>query len=725
MQSLVWACMLVAGTASVAGSQERPAPIDPADFEARLAAIDDPAVLEAMAAARRAAADSVPLLIELGLIELRHWELTGDEDSHERSRRAFDRGRDKAPDSPWAHFGWALATAHGPDVGAGGAAWDRASRSWSSIFGLDDATRAQRALERALELDPGFARAAETLAELALLSRDADDLARARQALDAIPGDRVSDRTTLMQARVAHAIGDHDVALDAARAAAARNADPESLHALALALLGWPGREDEGVRTLFAALDAAPPRLLERVWTEFSLVADTSEVREWREADLAGRRRLLREFWDVRAGMAAMSMGERIAEHYRRLAVAHERYRRVTSGPFPQMAINQKWPDAPFDERGVMYIRHGEPRAVVRTAPHHLPDSNLCTGLRSRYQSPIEDGETWVYTDLEGANRVLNFIRCRGFPEYLIPYDVPCGGIYQDERAVYDTRMQWCGSETREPIRAYTRQAFRSESGEPAFEAALPFAWDLFAFRGAGGRTDLSLPVLVEADSLSPVTGQGGRPAYALALSVFVMDTIRGTVARADTVVSYAADQPLAPGDGIVAAVNIPVTPTDDAVQRIVVRDGRLRTRGELQGRHIHVPSFAGDSLQLSSIVLGVPGREGNWRRGETSLTALPTGDVPGGEFLVFYEVYNLPAGAPYRTELSVTPEDRNRLARAVVQLTFQDVARTDRNGVLQELRSIDTQLRPGLYRLRVRLTSIDTGAETSTERLFRVVRRQ
>jgi hypothetical protein len=128
----------------------------------------------------------------------------------------------------------------------------------------------------------------------------------------------------------------------------------------------------------------------------------------------------------------------------------------------------------------------------------------------------------------------------------------------------------------------------------------------------------------------------------------------------------------------------------------------------------------------ISSIVMGVPGEGGNWRRGATSLTVMPIGEFGGGDFRVFYEIYNLPADTPYDTEITIVEENR---PQPVVQFRFQDrtaagaagTVQELRSGTVQELRSIDTDLPRGRYRLYVRVINLDTRMSATSERQFRV----
>jgi len=735
--------------ASVASAQT----VDPASFERTLLAINDTLTLDAFVRDREdpgLRADGAAQ-VALGMALVRRWELSGSRRDLDRARGAFERARALAPGDPWGHWGIGLALARGPDVQSNGPVLAITGRSWSRMLGLDDRTRARRALEKALELAPRFDRAAAVLAEIALQDRDGDRMRAAYDVLlRVLSGRDVSEHSLIMLARVADALEDHQTAMRAGElATVSAEASPEAIHALAIAMLRTPGQAEGGARVWHVAVDRLTPALAERIWAETSPIARVSEKEKWARAGLEERQALLKNIWEVRAGAAGVEVHERLAEHYRRLGFALMQFARRSDGPMLLHAINQQWPTEPVDERGVMYIRHGEPIDIIHTAPTLSPGSAMCPTLAGsptilgspdgrQYRAPAQwrttgamDNESWVYPGENGRYRLMNFLRCKGFVDYAIPYDVPCGEDWVNDRKGYDMDLRYCDVDTRERVRTYTREAFATDTHRPAFDAELPFAFDLFAFRGRDGKTDLSSPIAVLADSLRADTLADGTLVHGLMVSMFVVDTVNASVVRADTVLGYRYDRAAVRGEAVVASINLSVEPKADALLRLAVRDRSRPERGRVHGQHILVPGFGTDSLQLSSIVLGVPGDGGNWRRGATQLTVMPIGEFAAGDFRVFYEIYNLLEDAPYRTEITVEPV-RDGLGRIldllpgadpVIQLRFDDIARPAANGAVQELRSVESDLEPGQYRIRVQVTNLETNSTVLNTRLFSVTR--
>jgi hypothetical protein len=595
-----------------------------------------------------------------------------------------------------------------------------------------------------LEVDPEFAPAAELYAELALFGRNEDELLGARDALARVVARGGTEPETMLAlAKVSSRLGEQSAALEIAEGVAATDSSPETLHAVAVSQLRMSGREDDGASTYFALLERLTPAVADQLWNEIGPIADTAEKRAWEEGDLAARVDLLRGFWTLRAATSAVSVPERLAEHYRRLAVVVDSFPRVSDGSQPGAATLVRDRDpAPFDERGIIYLRHGPPRRRVSSAGELR--NPACGG-----HGPAVYNESWLYEGLDGPPRFVHLLRCRGFPDWIVPYSTPCApnaGLpgrgngrrweqaisYTFDRQTYDDDATLCGSLTPERTRAFARERLAEDSGLPRFDHTLPFAMDLLAFRGDGGLTDLSAPVAIQADSMSGDTLANGELGYTLSMSMFIVDTISHRVDRHDTALDFRASVKPSVGEAVVAHINGTAAPTENALFRLVVRDGRELRRGRVHGAQIRIPSFAGDSLMISSIVLAVPGDSGNWHRGSTSLSIMPIGEFSGGEFRVFYEVYNLAPDSPYQTEILIerATDDLGRTIgeftpsnQPLIQLRFDGIANPDERGIVSEVRSVDTGLAAGRYRLFVRVTDVQRGAASLSQRLFLVTR--
>ena len=147
------------------------------------------------------------------------------------------------------------------------------------------------------------------------------------------------------------------------------------------------------------------------------------------------------------------------------------------------------------------------------------------------------------------------------------------------------------------------------------------------------------------------------------------------------------------------------------------------------------VPSYAAATLMMSDIVLAEPDA-GAWHRGDAHLALVPPRQFLEGEPLtLFYELYNLPDRARYRTEINLTPTEAaagfSRLKKlfgaggGAVRLQFDGEARRDAAGNVQEIRRVSTQMKPGRYQVMVRVTNLQNQQVTTAEKQFVVISRK
>jgi hypothetical protein len=131
----------------------------------------------------------------------------------------------------------------------------------------------------------------------------------------------------------------------------------------------------------------------------------------------------------------------------------------------------------------------------------------------------------------------------------------------------------------------------------------------------------------------------------------------------------------------------------------------------------------------LSDIALGRPDTTGGWKRGQVTLALVPTSNFPGGNFSVYYEVYNLPAGTNYSTEITIEQIDKGTAAKLRdllgggedIRIRFSGESTADADGTLPELRTVQAPLGKGRYRLTVAVRDIASGQITKRSRTFRI----
>lgn len=706
------------------------------------------------------AAREVEPVVRRGLVALRIWEITGDREDAERSRDVFETARDRFPAEVWSHYGLALALAHGPEIGlslpANALASVTIGQSIAEIFGRDPRSHARRSLRRALEIDPSFGDAAVLLADLAVLDggRSRDRIEEARDALRATHS--AGGRTD----RTARALAEMEIALGNYAEAGALTADGESagvLRTRAMALLLQSEMLERGATAYWRGVEALTREAAGQYYTDLEVLVTPTEAAEWETADLEGRRMWLRRFWDMRAARGGVTTSERLAEHYRRLTGARARYVRNSARGTDGVGVlldGEPEHQLPFDDRGIVLIRHGEPRAIVST------------GHRGALPN-----ESWFY-DLPGqGEQLFHFVARRGSQNFSLARDLlqamdPAPGLdgparanliiaLVSDRAPYEKRYQAMlprltrfiravpnadisGTEMRSLLetvdaeyRPGARTAMRTDSHMRTYVDDLPFHHDVFTFRTPEARTDLTAAFAIPAGGIAPRSVAGGVE-YAVQLSVIVADTLLDIVTRRDTVQRLRYARALGADELLRTNLTLQVLPSDDAVYRLVAADPASR-RGRMETGSSAVRDYTQTDLMVSDIVLAHPDSIGDWLRGGTAFAlALPREFARERPFTVYYELYNLAPDQAYNTRIVVERAERGGvLSRlrglfggggTVIDVRFDDVASPDEDGVVTQTRRLASDLAEGSYRMVVTVSTAD-GATATTSSVFEVER--
>ncbi|HUF51106.1 MAG TPA: hypothetical protein VMN60_09750 [Longimicrobiales bacterium] len=702
------------------------------------------------------AARTVEPLLRRGVIALRVWELTGDRADADRARDVFEAAVQRFGDDPLSHYGVALALAYGPDVRlpSPGGVLDAVTvgQSVAEILKRDPKSRARRALRRALELQPGLAEAAVLLGDLAVADggRSRELIREAREALAAV--DAAGGATPASR----RALADMDIALGnyAAASAGASADDAASLRTRAVALLLQPGGQAAGAAAYWRGVERLDAAAAGQYYADVEVLVSPAEAAEWRAADLNGRRVWLERFWERRAAAGGISTAERLAEHYRRLSVARSRYVRNSTRGLDGAGILLAEPGAerhPFDDRGVLLIRHGDPLAVVSTTARAL-----------------QQNETWVY-DIPGQGRQLfHLVALRGSQGFSLvgnifealnavqtdPIDrqrsilqlmsdvAPYDGRYQAAVArlvrilnenpgarVNDTEIRSAVERVEADYRRGARAALRTDSHVRRFSGDIAFHADVFSFRSPEARTELTAGLAIPARSLTIAATDTGVE-YVLRLSVIVVDTLLAVVTRSDTLRRFARARAIDSDDFLRTHLTLPVLPSEHTTYRIVVEDV-ASGRGRIEPGSAVVRDYLRPGPLVSDVVLAHHDSAGDWRRGGRSFAlALPRRFAAERPFEVYYELYNLTAEQPYLTRITVERADGGGFGsrvrglfgggRTLIDVRFDGVAAPDDEGVVRETRRLASDLPAGSYRIAIAITTRD-GRSISTASLFTV----
>jgi hypothetical protein len=305
--------------------------------------------------------------------------------------------------------------------------------------------------------------------------------------------------------------------------------------------------------------------------------------------------------------------------------------------------------------------------------------------------------------------------------DFVLMRDLRCAGGFAEDRVQYDQSLApllgSCSPAVLASVSADVRRdasrALRSDSYRPSHATMLPFHFDLYTFRGMGGRTDVLVAVSLPAGEVDT-----------LLLRFSVADTAAGIATRVEKL----APVPATARDSGLARTYLTLwaVPSAGSFYRITAEDRADRQRGMVYGGPLDVRSYVGDTLMVSDVLLAEPAAAGSFVRGDQTLTLAPTQVFRDGEFRVFYEIYNLVAGQTYRTSIEVEPagEGLRATVRRIfgrdqpVRLVFHQVAPDDGAPTLQESRLVTAPFPAGRYVLSLTVSTMD-GRTVRRERRF------
>jgi hypothetical protein len=247
----------------------------------------------------------------------------------------------------------------------------------------------------------------------------------------------------------------------------------------------------------------------------------------------------------------------------------------------------------------------------------------------------------------------------------------------------------------------------------------LPFFYDLYTFRGQGGSTAIVTAYAVEAGRLETEPARD-RTRYRFSVTLVLADTALRSVTNTHDTVYVDVPRPLSSDHLLYTHVELQAPPSGTTVQRVIMSDATTPGSGQLYIESFPIPDYSGTRLMLSDIALGKPDVRSGWTRGDVTLALLPTTQFPSSAFDVYYEIYNLPEENLYTTEIAIEHVGGARDARPV-RLNFSGESASGPDGVLPELRRVETSLARGSYRITVTITDLTTGATASRSRSFEV----
>ncbi|HEX9006685.1 MAG TPA: GWxTD domain-containing protein [Bacteroidota bacterium] len=434
-------------------------------------------------------------------------------------------------------------------------------------------------------------------------------------------------------------------------------------------------------------------------------------------------------FWAIRNPLPASPTNPRLAEHYQRFFVAEKLYeyfgfRTDFTNPdrqhyleFPaSFALNHE-----FNDKGLIYIRHGSPDDTYRTSGMSDPND--------------DPNESWLYYEKAGAPQMIfHFIMHNavgnGWRFSSIPSDP---GMYSN-LIMWDVRYQRLLSGDELGRRSFELE-FMDQAKKAVTEAlnidlhtwkketrhfVIPHAID--AFRGAQGKTLLHVAFAIPLHPFRERLGDSAGTVRAeIGLSLSKSDG-KLVASRLDTVVLPLS----AARDETFIQLYRPAVLPDSIRVAMHCRDLQENTIG-IWKEDLRVPDFTRPELSLSDLQFLLPSSSpASIEIHGVKVIVSPFTAVPRDRPLfVYWQMYNLvkddDGRTGYRAELLVTPGESAPNDESVV-VYHNDKEDTERD--LAEFSRLDLgRFSTGLYTLTLRLTDRKRVQTLEKSRLFEITK--
>lgn len=714
------------------------------DSLADLTAVSALRTLETAEIARaRLDRDNPVLHLRLGFLALRLGDLTtGDEQRrhYDEAGGEFEWAIQVQPNWPYGWYGLGFA-----ELGVGDSDLPLVG-GFQAMLGRDALSRSASAFAKSAEVDPGFVAGLSELSSTALRQRVNVRMDVALAALRRASRTSAAGAPAVLMARgrIERVAGSLDSAVAAFRALLA--ADTGNVIAkYELSRTRFLQHDDGGVTGWYQALTAADSATLALYRADLATVLPEDVLARFDADTGRSRAQLVRRFWEARDDDALHRRGERLGEHYRRLDFARRNYRLVSERRQFGIAERYHSTQSEYDDRGVIYIRHGEPDEVVRYNGRG-----------------IEPNESWSYQRAEGP-LLFHFVARNDVQDFrlvesvfdVLDYEATVAmrdaeGLSNDARDDDLRRATEGLLRSREPLdpiysrllgagRGGNAQLLTEErrAGQRAIATGTTTdSWPLdlgdeidarVLALAVGANHDgpqVQLAYAIPGDDLVAREVEQGF-AYPVRLRATVIALDGTTVASIDTTRTFRAREPIGARRYLLGRLALPVPPGVFTIRVALQTDrgGVVTTRDT-----IRVASPLGPEPGLSDVALGarsvvLPWPVGGADTAWVNPVALFARDEPAQ---LYFEVTGLPPGAPYRIELAVRRPRGGSIFRRIfggggtgLELSFE---RTHPGGVDRILRELDlTRLEEGEYLLRVTVRTAD-GREVTRDRPFRVI---
>jgi GWxTD domain-containing protein len=652
-------------------------------------------------------------LVERGLIALRLAELGADPD-FSMALSYFRSATERSPNLPESWYGLGLAQ-------AGRSRWEmRDHLRLGSRVGLGSLERAASSYAKALSVDNRFAPAASAVAQTELSLLDTVRIRHARDLLRRVMARSSGAAPELLLAwggleRAAGTLDSAEIAFE--RYLSSGGHRPLGLLELARTRLALGRADGDAPYYEGAALD--DPETIAEYRADLGLIAPDSILNEFDRLQGQSRSAFLHRFWTDRDHLELRPEGERLREHYRRVLYARSHFPLTISRRFygPSDAFHSG--EAELDDRGVIYVRQGEPTQRLRPFIFGaMPNESW------RYQRG--DGDLLFHFssgyDHNGGGDLYDYRLVESVLDLHGAADAPVEQLILSRQSlspIYSRMLNWgvygaAHEAARERNIGATSIAVgtTTDSYELTFPHRLPAFADLLAIGRMPGGTRGHFVFGIPAAGMVPRQTPGGLD-YSVRVRVVALDRYDRAVARVDTVIVVRHYHLLRKDEYLVGRAELELPSgrwTYRAALQVSDSTGLVLARDS-----VRVATTDPRVLSISDIALGTPGRSVPWINdwGDTVFIAPSRLFHRGSDLGLYYEVTGATPGRLYRHNISVfraTGNDHPH-ERPLVSVFFDEAAGGE---VIRSRRLVRmNQLKSGDYLVEVSVIGADGSSQT------------
>ncbi len=664
--------------------------------------------------------------MELGWVAYRLGEITSGKQRYKDAASEFQWASDLRPQWPYAWYYLGLSEL------STGEADLIIIENIRQLLGLDALSLAARHFARAIEADPSFSLALVDLANTALKQRINPRLVIAQAALRQAAGTAAGrvPAVQLWRGRVERRLLENDSALVAFHAYDALGGD-SALGDIELArTFALKNADDSATDFYFKGVSRhLDDTARAEVRRDLRWFATPAELASWDSVSSDSAAPWLRHFWIARDIRDGRRPGERLAEQLRRYQYAVQNFALASRhrGFDVAFAFSDSTQQE-FDDRGVVYLRHGRPDQRTQFSG---------TGM--------EPNESWLYRggDADGSDMILHFAAFRDVQDFrlvqslldicdprrntndLLRSTAAGPALTTDQRECVQSRAHlseiyqrlaqttddassnlWAGE--RQQSMEAVHHAVSTDSYALHFDTELHPVVSLFAVADAARHPELHLVFAVPVDRLHPRETDGGTT-YPLALRMLVFDSSGRLVGALDTLRVFRASGRIQPGSFLTEQMAMRV-PAGNFLYSFVIEEPGASTGDAVSHQPLEIPRLD-TTFAASDVILGREGSGLVWRRPEGEVALNPLMRYPqGGVATIYYELYGLPAASHITTKVRIARSGGRSLFSRIfghgsgAALAYETV--TDSPSRTRVSQHLDLKgLAPGHYVLRVELT--------------------